>query len=197
MPPKKAANEGSASTRKRRSVSEKSSEFADMVKAAESDCPMQEVEGNAKVKEEPGNSGPVLDAKAMNSFHSFLQKCKASPNPQRRQWYASYKSCESVEKKREWMSKWRLDKSCGFCRTAELTSTSATTTNCYSEGWYTKFEVAKELGIPVDGPEMEALIKDCEQQPHEMECFKDSHTCRTCISHVFRHWYVLNVCSSK
>ncbi len=203
MPPKKAASGGSASTRKRRKVageaSRKSATGGEKVLVSEPDCEVEPVQdASVHVKQEPSNSGPVLDAKTMNSFHSFLQKCKASPNAERRKWYASYKSCETVDKKREWMSKWRLDKSCGFCQTAELSSSSVTTINTYDEGWYTKFEVSKELGIPIDGPEMEALTSDCAQQPHEVECWKEPYTCQFCIPNVVRHmYYVYTVCRSK
>ena len=167
-----------------------------------------QVEVDKPVMEEllEGNSSPVADLASMGPplkrvkkeaaqqpsstirrLHSYLQKCRQSADPAKQEVHSLYQQLDPALKK-AYLEKWVLDKEDANLYLKQVKVKEHKLSKQRLVGWVTAFEVSRELGIPVNGDEMLALLASCPTRPHEEAAWKVPW-------HVHLHIYICLVLS--
>ena len=124
---------------------------------------------NVKVKIEP--QGQRLPREEMKKLHSWLQKAKASKDPQRIQAALNYGKLSNAEK-HTWQKEWLVDKEGAYLTLLEERSNIISQKQQRLEDWFTKYQIQHYLHIPIDSEEMNALLANCPTRPNRRDCFK-------------------------
>lgn len=113
------------------------------------------------VKQEPGSK-----TTAMQRFHAWMARAKSSKDQTKQTMALNYQKLDAAGKK-SFVESWSLDKQQAETWLLQTKTREQSLVKTRLTGWVTKFDIAKECNIPVDGPEMQALLKGCPSKAND------------------------------